>query len=145
MLEMKQKSNRGKDVRSWKIWDKAVELVAGVLALPLLPFAALERSGRNVGQRSRLAQIRDSYRRTRYEIETASRLPVDFLDIYLKRVREVRTAYLSKSWASQEEAELGYRLMKAAEEALIAEAEAVIVRLNNLERSENSHASQSKN
>lgn len=113
----------------WGWWDKTVEAGSLVAATTLVPFVALRRSIGRIGQRSRLAELRDEYEKSRYGLQLASRTPVEFLSLYLKRLHEVRQCFLSTRWGSLEEATAGYELMKAAEAALLIQAQAEVKRL----------------
>ncbi len=112
--------------RGWRWWDRLVETAGLVFSLPALPMAGVYRCVGRLRQRDRLAQVRDEYERATHEMGLASRRPADFLAVYFKRLHEIRRCYLSTNWHSLEEAEAGYRLMKAAEAALLAEAQALL-------------------
>lgn len=114
------------EAKAWGFWEGVVEGLALVITAPLLPFAALARGFHRLEQSSKTAAIRREYELSRHQLELASRVPGDFLALYLKRLKDLRQRYQSTSWASEEEAEQGYKLLLAAEAALLAEAQAVI-------------------
>ncbi|MEI6046869.1 MAG: hypothetical protein WCS37_21180, partial [Chloroflexota bacterium] len=107
----------------------AVEGLGLGVAVLLLPMVMVERGVQRIGQRSKIAKIRHEYEHSRRQIEVAARMPADFLAIYLKRLQHLRANFLKTKWTSQEEAELGYALLKQAEAALLIEAQRAIGRL----------------
>lgn len=107
----------------WKVWDRIVEYASLVLAAPCVPVAGAGRSVARMGQRSKLAEFRDEYEKTHYQLQLTSRTSVDFLATYLKRLHELRQRFLTTEWSSLEEAQNGYQLLLAAEAMLLAEAQ----------------------
>lgn len=109
-------------------FDRVGRAVANILDfvvhLPLLPFVFLAESPKWVRHKTNLDQFKREQRRSRYELRQHSRLAVEFVNVYLRRQEELWERFLSTPWQSKAEARVGYEILRIAEAALMAEAQA---------------------